>query len=257
MRIKLYLSLFIISVFCSNKLKAESINVAWNPWCPWMCDSDEKPGLSVEIVENAFKSQEIDVQFQKYNWALAVSEVRDGKINGLLAPAKLEAPDFIFPKEPVAYQQMCFYVKKESTWEYKSIDSLKNISIAISQGAHYPGLMEYINKNSDKKNKIKNISTEDLFTIGFKNLLNNTYQALVLDYVTSDYYLKKNDLIDQVKKVGCLKTEYLYFALSPKNKEKSLKLSKIFDEYIANYKSTDFYQKLYDKYNVENWSQKK
>ncbi|WP_397600630.1 substrate-binding periplasmic protein [Silvanigrella sp.] len=250
MPIKLSLSLLIISIFCSNKIKAESINVAWNPWCPWMCDSDEKPGFSVELVENAFKRQDINVQFQKYSWTIAVSEVREGKVNGILAPAKLEAPDFIFPKEPVGYQQMCFYVKKDSTWVYKNIDSLKNISIAIIQGAHYPGLMEYINKNSDKKNKIKNISTEELFPDGFKNLLNNSYQSLVLDSVTFDYYLKKNNLIDQVKKVGCLKTEYLYFALSPKNKDKSLKLSKIFDDYIVMYKSTDSYQKLYDKYNA-------
>lgn len=206
MRFFLILIFFsIISLLNFNKVHAESISVSWTLWCPWMCDSIEKPGLSVELVENAFKNEDIDVQFQKYAWSTGVSEVREGKILGILAPSKLEAPDFIFPSEPVAYQQMCFYVKRDSKWVYKNLDSLKNVSIAIAQGASYPGLTDYINKNQEKKDKIKNINTEDFFTIGFKNLINNSYQSFVIDGVAADYYLKQSDLVNQVKRFGCLK----------------------------------------------------
>ena len=241
-------------IFFGKFAYSESINVAFNIWCPWMCDNLDKPGLAIELVENAYKSEGINVEFQKTSWSIAVNEVREGKINGILAPAKGEAPDFIFSHEPVGYKQMCFYVKKLSKWSYKNAESLKDINIATVQGANYPGLMDYLNKNhTDKKLKINQISAEDVFNVGFKLLGNNEVDAFVVDSFTADFFLKTNFYLDQYKKVSCLKAENLYFALSPKNKEKSIRLMKLFDNSLQTIKLTDNFQKLYDKYGIQKW----
>lgn len=237
-----------------NFAYSESINVAFNIWCPWMCDNLDKPGLVIELVENAFKNDGINVEFQKTSWSIGINEVREGRINGILAPAKVEAPDFIFSHEPVAYQQMCFYVKKSSKWNYKNTESLKDINIATIQGANYPGMSDYINKShSDKKVKINQISAEDVFNAGFKLLGSNDVDTFVVDSITADYFLRTNFYTDQYKKVGCLKAENLYFALSPKNKEKSIRLMKIFDNSFETIKLSDNFQKLYDKYGIQKW----
>lgn len=246
--------LIMISLLITKIAFSESINIAFNIWCPWMCDNFEKPGLTIELVENIFKTEGINVEFQKASWSIAINEVREGRIKGILAPAKIEAPDFIFSSEPVAYQQMCFYVKKSSKWSFKNIDSIKNMSLAIVQGANYPGMMDYFNKTHLSKNvKVNQISAEDVFNVGFKLLTNNECDSFVIDSITADNYLKSNYYTDQFKKVGCLKTENLYFALSPKDKEKSMRLIKIFNSNFLSIKLTDAYQKLYDKYGIQKW----
>jgi polar amino acid transport system substrate-binding protein len=253
MKMALVILLVFILDYSNIYAYSESINVAWIPWCPWMCDSNVKSGFSVEVLENIFKHENIRIQLQKYSWPVAIHEVRLGRVMGILAPAKLEAPDFIFPTEPIAYQNMCFYVKANFNWVYKDFESLKNISIAIQQGANYPSLMNYIYKNIENEGKIYNISTEEPFPIGFKNLLNNRYHSFVIDQSTADYYLKNNNLDNNFKKAGCLESEYLYFALTPKFKEKSIRISKLFDKYMEIFKHTKEYQRLLKKYSIKNF----
>ena len=248
----LFLILFIILNNSTIYAQSDTISIAWAPWCPWTCDSNEYNGLAVEILENIFKNEDIKIQFQKYSWPIAINNVRDGEVTGILSPAKLEAPDFIFPNEPIAFQQMCFYVKNNVDWEYKNIKSIKDKKIAVQQGGHYPGLMDYIQKYKDNQNKVYNISTQDVFEVGFNNLLKNKYNSFLIDYITADYYLKINGYTGKFKKVGCLEVENLYVAFTPKYKEKSEKLSELFDKKMEEFKLTDDYRKLLKKYGINN-----
>ncbi len=229
---------------------SETINVAWDPWCPWMCDSTLMPGFSSELVEDVFKYSNIMVQFQKYSWPVAVLEVREGRASALLAPAKKEASDFIFSKSLVAFQQMCFYVNNNFDWSYKNTESLNHISFAITQGANYPGIMEYIQKNSDNPAKVQVIGTEDVYSTGFSNLKQNKFNSFLSDNITAMYYLKQNTLSQDFKKVGCLQREELYIGFTPKFKNKSIRLFNIFEKNIKKFKKTSEYQKLLNKYEI-------
>jgi polar amino acid transport system substrate-binding protein len=248
-RIILLFLIIITSPFAFSK----SINVAWNPWCPWVCESAQKPGFSAELVDEVFKYSDIMVQFQKYSWPSALFEAREGRVVGLLPPAKNEAQGFIFPQEAAGFQQMCFYLNNGFNWSYKNINSLNNISFAVSEGNNYPGLMNYIDKNSNIPSKVQLIGTEDVFTIGFSNLKKNKYKAFVTDYIPAEYYLNKNNLNQEFKKSSCLPKEKFYIAFSPKNKEKSILLAKIFDENIIKIKKNGEFKTLLNKYNIEDW----
>ncbi len=246
----LMLFLIILNLISNLFVYSETINVAWDPWCPWMCESTEMPGFSSELVEDVFKYSDILVQFQKYSWPVAILEAREGRVSALLAPAKKEASDFVFSKSFVAFQQMCFYVNNNFNWSYKNINSLNNISFGISQGANYPGLMEYIQKNSDNPDKVQLIGTEDVYSTGFSNLKLNKFSSFLSDKIPTTYYLKKNGLSNSFKSVGCLQKEGLYIGFTPKFKNKSIRLSNIFEKNIKKYKNTGEYQKLLNKYNL-------
>jgi polar amino acid transport system substrate-binding protein len=248
MRIFLLFSIALISNLCAF---SETINIAWDPWCPWMCESTEKPGFSSELVEAVFKYSNIMVQYQKYSWPAAVFEAREGRVSALLAPAKKEAPDFIFSNRAIAFQQMCFYINNDFNWLYKGMKSLNNISFAVSQGAHYPGLMEYIQNNTDRPDKVQFIGTEDVYSTGFLILKQNKSNAFLSDYIPTEYYLKKNNLNNFFKRVGCLQRENLYLGFSPKFKDKSINLSHIFNKNLKIFKQSDEYQKLLDKYDIK------
>ncbi|APJ04678.1 substrate-binding periplasmic protein [Silvanigrella aquatica] len=245
--------LFSMIISFSYKLSAysETINIAWDTWCPWFCESNENPGFLIELVENVFKYSKTNIQFQKYTWVNGLTEVRQGRIFGMIGTSKYEAPDFIFPNEHIAVQQMCFYVKNNSSWIYKNLDSLNEVSIGVLREANYPSLMKYIHANSDNPKKVQIIETQDVSEQGFTELKKNKIDVFLNDIISADYYLIKNKLTSDFKRLDCLEKEKIYLSFSPKLKDKSLKLAKIFDTDYKKYRQTDDYQRLIKKYHIK------
>lgn len=127
-----FVFIFIFVLAKTSVARADSINIAWYYNCPWMCNQDKKPGFLAELLVEVFKLSNIEVQFQKSSRPLALHEVKKGRALALISPSKDEAIGFYFPKENLGFQQMCFYVKKESNWSYKNFDSLDDVVFGIS-----------------------------------------------------------------------------------------------------------------------------
>ncbi|WON83892.1 hypothetical protein [Chromobacterium haemolyticum] len=119
-----YMLPFTIMLF--TKAHAAEVSIGMVDFCPYMCVGTANKGFIVEIVEQAFKKNGIAAKFTVKPWARAVADTRVGKLDGLLAPGKNEAPGLMFPETPVAVQQNCFYAKSTSQWNYRSFNDVKN-----------------------------------------------------------------------------------------------------------------------------------
>jgi len=75
---------------------ADSFRITITEWCPYMCTETDKRGFTTDIVEAAFRSQGHVVEFLPLPWLRALDLTRKGVTDGSLAPAKAEAPDFIY-----------------------------------------------------------------------------------------------------------------------------------------------------------------
>ena len=249
MRIRYFFILYIlliINVFAN----ASPIQIAWDYNCPWMCNTSKKPGFLSELVSEIFRLSNLNIEFQRYSWPVAIHEVKEGNALGLLSPSKDEAEGFYFPNESLGFQQMCFYVNKNSIWSYKDKSSIELIHLGISQWANYNGLMEYIHNNIDNPKKINVISSEDIYLTGFEKLSKNEFEALLINRTSAIYYINKNKQNDKFKQVGCLEKEKIYIAFSPKYKNKSKFISETFDKNIIKLKKTSYIKKLMKKYDL-------
>jgi ABC-type amino acid transport substrate-binding protein len=251
--IKRSILVIVFGIQFSNEAFSESISVAWTDWCPWNCDQEVNLGFTSQLVENVFAMSRITVQFQKYSWSVAINEVREGRINALLSPAKQEAEGLIYSKNHVAYQQMCFYVKKDFNWIYQGIKSLDQIKLGIMRNSNYPGLMDYIQRNLNVSDKIFQLSSSDVLGTGFEYLVNKKYDSFLIDSVTAEYYLKSNKKTNIFKRVDCLPKENLYIAFSPKNMKKSMRLVETFDLNFEKFIKTKSFSNLLYKYNLNNF----
>ncbi|WP_397600631.1 hypothetical protein [Silvanigrella sp.] len=246
----IYFFIFYILLIKNVSAKADPIQIAWDYNCPWMCNSSKRPGFLSELVSEIFRLSNINIEFQRYSWPVAIHEVKEGNALGLLSPSKEDADGFYFPKESLGYQQMCFYINKNFHWTYKDKRSIESIHLGISQWTHYKGLMDYIHNNIENPKKLNIISSEDIYLTGFEKLSKNEFEVLLLNRTSAKYYLNKNKLNDKFKQVSCLEKEKIYLSFSPKYKNKSKFLSDIFDKNMIKLKKTFYVKKLMKKYEL-------
>jgi len=94
---------------------ANTIKIAAIDWCPQICLDVDKPGYTVDLIKEVFKDSKYTLVIDVFPWTRAIQLVSNGHYDALLAPAKKEAPNLIFPDIAVGYQQMCFFTDKKNT----------------------------------------------------------------------------------------------------------------------------------------------
>ncbi len=78
--------LFVVTTLLLSFLShAATITAAQDPWAPFVQQNNANPGISVEIVIEAFKTQGHDVDFKIMPWTRALNEVKDGRVDVLVA----------------------------------------------------------------------------------------------------------------------------------------------------------------------------
>ena len=251
---KKILLVLIFLVYDSAFAEYNSVSIAWDYNCPWMCNTPSKPGFLFELVTEIYRLSNIKIQFQKNSWPLAKLEVQEGRALGLLSPSKEEALGFYFPKKHLAKRHMCFFANKNLNWSYTDERSLVNIKLGVSYRNSHNELNKYIENSRENVKKVKFLNVEDIYETGFSNLKSNQFDVLLVDHSAADYYLKNTNQEHEFKKVGCLELEKIYLAFSPKFQNKSIYLAGLLDKNIEILKKNKFFEILKKKYNIDEFN---
>jgi len=96
--------------FISSVLYCETIKIAtidWYPYC--MTENEELPGLLVEYVQEIYSRAGINIEFEVVPWSRAIYYTEKGVADALLAPAKSEATNLVYPENKIGTQRFCFF----------------------------------------------------------------------------------------------------------------------------------------------------
>lgn len=102
--------------------------------CPYMCNHPEKKGYIVDILDEIFKRQGLQVEYQNTPWKRGIKLALNGKVDMVLAPTKAEAPSLKYPEQPIGVQHECFVTKKKNQWRYKQSLDLTAGKFVIPSG---------------------------------------------------------------------------------------------------------------------------
>ena len=258
---KKFLLILIIVLFSLTSLYAETININFDDWCPYSCVDTEnpkspytrKPGYELEIINIIFKQKGYNVNYRLLPWARAVKEAREGRLDALLSPAKDEAPELIFPEEEIGILGWCFYTKKENAWNYEGVASLNQVMLGFLQGNDFGGdVQKYIEKNKNNKLLIQSETGMDWIEKNLKRLSLGRITAILEEPFTIDYFIKKNNLNNQIRKAGCLESQKMYIAFSPLN-PMAIKYAKMFDSGIRELRKSGEFKKILLSYGLSDW----
>ncbi|BDX05638.1 hypothetical protein [Planctobacterium marinum] len=187
--------------------------VATIDWCPYICDiNSDRPGVLVEIVREVYKNTEFEPEFLVLPWSRAIREVESGKHMALLAPAKSEAPNLLYPKHPIGTQRFCFFSRQEDNWQYRLPEDIAQRKVV------YPvdGLPLELRYLQSETNQLQGLSFQDSFEGQTSELLLQGYiDSILITESSMLYFQYEHKHQNKIRTSGCLAEDELYLAFTP------------------------------------------
>lgn len=230
------------------------IQTAQIDWCPQICPKGKPAGYIVDIVEAVFKDSPYKLAFQTLPWSRAIIRVRTGAVTALLSPAKKEAPDLLYPNEPIGLQRMCFYVQKGSTWTYTDESSLTGLRIGLASDTSVEELNSYIQAHPTQFHYMP--YTKDYVPLSLRMLDIGRFDAFIFTYNSTVFTMRHLGLENRIQAAGCVSSAPLYLAFSPHTMEQNdLKpMMAFYDQRMKHLKKTGAISDIMTSYGLPDWT---
>lgn len=251
--VRIFSSVVLLFLFSSSAF-AEKITIAADEWCPFNCSPGaEQPGFMIEVADKVFSEHGYTLEYKVMAWSRAIREARVGNIHGIIGAFKGDAPDFIFPEQELSILRNTFFVRKENTWTYHGVQSLKAIQLAAISGYDYGDeLREYIQENENTHVSLLNSSGHPLAK-GIELLNRNRVDALIEADPVFWYTAQTLGLQDQFKTAGHTDApQHSYITFSPALPE-SHKYARLLSEGIQKLRESGELSIILQRYGLTDW----
>ena len=185
------------------------IRIASDDWCPYVCvdNGQISGGFLVDVVTEAMKLRDIQVESVLVPFSRAMNEAKFGIVQGIYSP----------PNDPrlsmsasISYARSCFYTLADSTWFYKNLGSLQNITVGVIPDYNYDDATfdDYVLKNRSNTLLIDMAYGEYAGVNNLKKLLAGRFRVMVEDEAVMATLIQKlpNNKKNRqaIKQAGCL-----------------------------------------------------
>jgi len=190
-----------------------SIVLASDPWCPHTCPADSaRPGYMVEVAREAFALSGITVIYRTISWSRAMSDVLEGRIDGVLATSASRAVELDLPQEGFGRNYYAFAVRNDDPWTLAGLDSLEDRTLGIVQGYSYtPALDPWMAQHRDQ---IQALGGENALDRNLRKLVAGRIDTVIEDEAVLTYRLKNWPDAKRIRLAGRIESGALYIAFS-------------------------------------------
>ena len=247
--------LYIILLLPLNALANETLNVASDEWCPYICKEVDKPGILIEVLNEIAKHERLKVNFTIIPLARSLVMLQQSKLDMVLALTEEHIAEFNLKRSLEAYGGWYndFYVRKTTKWKFSSIENLKKFieqdnTLGIIKGYKYGTA---IDKLQEKSGKYIFSATGASPLTNLVAMLSKQRITVLLDSRFNIEYELQNKNISNLKHVG---TDGgfvpLYIGYAPEIK---IKIVDIFDRGILKLRATGQLSTILKRYSVPDW----
>lgn len=211
------------------------------------------PGYMIEIASEIMNAHGYTVNYELMPWARSLKKVAEGKFDCVVGAYKEDARDLLFPEESWGIDQVDFYKLKDNQWQYKSIQSLNNITVGIIGGYAYEESFDEKVKTSEDPMQFQIINENNALELNIRKLLLGRITTTPESIYVMQSKLRQMELTDRVISAGTLTgEEHMYIACSPSKKETKQYL-KWFDDGIRKLRATGKLKTILDRYHLKDW----
>jgi len=213
--------------------------------------ASEHPGFVVELAKAIFEPQGIKVDYQTMPWADALVAARAGKIDGVIGAGSTETEGLTVPKESIGEPRVVLLVRKDATWQFENISSLKDKRLGAIEGyTYWDSLDEYI--KASKAPKVVTFTGETPFADALTQLKEGKIDAMpetmaVFVWTTKGMGLSPSDF----RIIHTHQNEPIYLAFS--SADVGVKFAKLFDEGVQKLRVSGEFGKLLKAYGMSDW----
>jgi len=239
-----------VGAFAKNK-----IIIASDEWCPFNCaEKAVNPGYLLELAKLIYGKHDIDLEYRVMSWSRAVHACEIGKVDAVIGGYKEDAPNLIYPKEPMGAIGFDYYANSQSFVVINSIDDLASYKLGVSADYSYGEVIDdYIERHGQDKQRVKIAYGEQPLKSNLLFLSKGIVDVVVEAPEVMNLQLNQNgDYVGGVKSIGQAQTpKEIYMGFSPKNPNASY-FAEIFSKEMRLLKDSAKLRLLKEKYGITN-----
>ncbi len=251
-------TLFILSCAFHNSAYAErkKLILAGDYWCPYNClESADNQGFLVELTRRALYIYGIDIEYKLMPWHKILTEIKKGKIDGIIGISKIRGLNLVTTKLPLEYSATSAFIRSDTDWLYDGLASLKGKKVGIIMDysldediSNFVGINFTTNPGIFAVEDGKNAAVDSI-----TNLIDGTIDVYIEDQRVVDFYIKQHDLSHHIKNAGQISKEKLPLYVAFNEQIPNIReYIKFLEEGIASLKATGEYADLRAKYKMDN-----
>lgn len=189
---KAILSILLV-FFIFSTGRSETITLAYVDFPPYeYVENDQPRGILVEIVQKAFNSAGIAVEFHFLPFKRAYEQVKWGTTDGLFnfykIPERLPYFDY---SVPIIKNPLVFFVRKDSRLRFQTLDDLNRLKIGVMRGYTYGTEFD--------QSRLFTKEPTDSHLSNLLKIVRNRIDAYPCDKRVCIHVANQHDLMDELK----------------------------------------------------------
>lgn len=237
----------IVTFLLTQTLQAkEPLNIVVDVWPPYVwLDGDHLKGVDVDVIKAVFAELKIPVTLELMPWNRCLKMVENKLADAILdASITSERKEFLhFPDEPVSKGVTVIFKKKGHHIPFTDLNDLDNLNVGAISGYSY---CDEIDRSPFFK-QVKRVASLDQ---NFKKLLLGRIDVLIEVDSVGYFAAKSLGISDQIEVIPnanyCQSGSYLAFSKKPGHE----KLATRFGQALRNFKTTDNYRQILQRYDI-------
>ena len=127
---------FLLVLFSLPGYAAQAVTFSTGEWPPYTSEKDPKARVLLTIVSEAFKLENIDVQFEFYPWKRSIRSAEELKVEGTLPWSKSVKREeiYFYSEQPIIITRTVFFHLKSLEVQWDTFEDLRKYKIGGNLG---------------------------------------------------------------------------------------------------------------------------
>lgn len=237
----------------SAPVRADTIVLRSDEWCPFNCTPGAKPGYGIEVAAEIFARAGHRIDYGLAPWGRSLEDCQHGAIDAVIGADPVDGAHLLFPQEPIGVWDTIFVVPKGQPWRYAGAESLPKLKLGGIIGYNYrEPVGSYVEANKADRSRVDLVGSRQPLEQNLRKLLAGRIGATMETRAVLDYKLRELNLLGAVDFAGGTDAGPIYVAFSPKN-PKSREYADLLDAGIREMRASGRLKQILDGYGVSDW----
>jgi len=256
LRIVIFIQLNLLLIF-TVKVQAETLNIASDIWCPYVCDNKEAPGVLVEVLREVAKVKKIQMRFEVIPLSRSLIMARRSKVDLVLAITAEHILEYKLQRSTLSYGgwRNDFYISTKHNWVFNKPQDIEFFlkageSLGLIKGYEYGPFVDKL-KLKYAANIYQSTGNSPLANI-IEMLQKGRITALLDSRFNVEYEMKKNnhdDIMYAGSEGGFVP---LFLGYSPTISSKTINT---IDAGLVFIRNKGILKGILEKYGISDWQQ--
>jgi polar amino acid transport system substrate-binding protein len=251
---KIYNLLSLLVIFNFN-IQAQTLNIASDIWCPYICDDKETPGVLVEVLNEIAKAKKMTFNFKIMPLSRSLIMVNRSEVDIVLAVTKSHITDHKLQHSKQYYGgwQNDFYINKNVNWLPSKLNDLEFFLnsgeiLGIIKGYEYGPYIDSLKLKY--ATSIYQATGNSPLAKNIEMLQKGRISALLDSRYNIEYEINKNNITDIIYARSEGGFVPLFLGFSPKTRSEVINR---IDDGLVLIRSRGILRRILEKYGVNDW----